>query len=42
MDEFTAEINKVGTKLNKISNKIEAVAVLLNKPFQNWTEEEKE
>jgi hypothetical protein len=35
MEQLTAEINKVSTK-------IDAVEVLLKKPFQNWTEEERE
>ena len=35
MEQLTAEINKVSTK-------IDAVELLLKKPFKTWTEEEKE
>ena len=35
MEQLTAEINKVSTK-------IDAIEVLLKKHFQNWTEDEKE
>ncbi|KAI8899355.1 hypothetical protein BC833DRAFT_564206, partial [Globomyces pollinis-pini] len=40
MEQLTVEINNVNTEIEKVDNEIDAVEVLLKKPFQTWTEDE--